>query len=66
MIQSEKGEKDMNIIIDENYHNVKVLEYGIEYIIKDFKEDDEIKGVKKFVRDEVHKNRLNRSKDRNS
>lgn len=56
----------MNIIIDENYHNVKVLEYGIEYIIKDFKEDDEIKGVKKFVRDEVHKNRLNRSKDRNS
>ena len=46
MIQSEKGEKDMNIIIDENYHNVKVLEYGIEYIIKDFKEDDEIKGVK--------------------
>ncbi len=66
MIQSEKGEKDMNMIIDENYHNVKVLEYGIEYIIKDFKEDDEIKGVKKFVRDEVHKNRLNRSKDRNS
>ena len=66
MIQSEKGEKDMNIIIDENYHNVKVLEYGIEYIIKDFKEDDEIKGVKKFVRDEVYKNRLNRSKDRNS
>lgn len=56
----------MNIIIDENYHNVKVLEYGIEYIIKDFKEDDEIKGVKKFVRDEVYKNRLNRSKDRNS
>lgn len=66
MIQSEKGEKDMNIIIDENYHNVKVLEYGTEYIIKDFKEDDEIKGVKKFVRDEVYKNRLNRSKDRNS
>lgn len=56
----------MNMIIDENYHNVKVLEYGIEYIIKDFKEDDEIKGVKKFVRDEVYKNRLNRSKDRNS